>query len=92
MRKRKMKLKTVKIIAYALYAITILLILAVVETKQRIYGVGAAIACIGAGIVETALYKCPECGKFLGSLSNQCCPNCGYKLKEEKNKEDEKEE
>ena len=87
-----MNLKTVKIITYVLLAVTVLLIVAVVETKQRIYGVGAAIACIGAGVFETTFYKCPECGKFLGSLSNQCCPNCGYKLKEEKNKEDEKEE
>ena len=77
-----MKPKTVKTIAYILFAVAIAFIVAAVETKRRIYGGGAAFVCIGAGVFENIFYKCPECGKFLGSFSNTCCPHCGWVINE----------
>ena len=79
-----MKLKTVKIITYLLLAVAVLLILAVLATKQRPYGIAATVVCIGAGVFESTFYKCPECGKFLGSFSNICCPSCGCKVREDR--------
>ena len=81
-----MKPKTVKIITYFLFAVVILLILATIETKQRIYGIGAAVVCIGAGVFENVCYKCPACGKFPGAFSNRCCPHCGEVIWEDKKK------
>ena len=77
-----MKLKTVKLISCILIAVIIVLVVAAIQTKQRIYGIVAVVLCIGTGIFESAFYKCPNCGQFLGSFGHKCCPHCGKAIKE----------
>ena len=75
-----MKLKTVKLITRLLIAAIVVLLGALLLTGQKVWGYAAIAVCIGTGLLKSGLYKCPECGKFLGSFSNKRCPDCGAEI------------
>ena len=80
--KLKIKLKYVRLIARLLAAVVVVFVFLCVSTKQKFYAVIAVLLAVGIGVFETVFYKCPICGKFLGSLKATRCPYCGEVIDE----------
>jgi len=79
-----MKLSTVRLLTYAMIAVDIVILLAAILTKQKLYGYIGIVTILATGFFETGYYKCPMCGKFLGQLRTKKCPHCGAEVREKK--------
>ena len=78
----KIKLKHVRLIARLLAAVVVVLVFLCVSTGHKFYAVIGILLAVGIGVFESVFYKCPICGKFLGSLRATRCPYCGEVIDE----------
>ena len=75
-----MKLNTVKVSCYALLAVLCVFGLLFVATQVPAFGFIVFGALILLSVLALAFWRCPHCGKGLGSLNTKHCPSCGKKI------------
>lgn len=80
---KRMKLKTVKKILYAILALAVLLIIIMGITRQIAYGYAAIAVAAGYIVVISAFYRCPNCDRRLGRIDDRIkyCRLCGQEIK-----------
>ena len=75
-----MDLKKVKLISFVMLGIFALLMLGMILTTGLLFGYLALGTMAVYGIFLIIFWRCPKCGKNLGSLWVKHCPNCGEKV------------
>ena len=73
-----MKLKHVRWICYALFAL--ILLFCCLMYAHPAFGIGGIAAIIALVAVNLSLYRCPHCGDHLGREIGAYCQHCGEKL------------
>ena len=74
----KLTLRQKEYIAGAVFAAGLLLMLMCGESIPLLL-LGMAVA-LGAGALNFAWWRCPNCGRHLGRSHGQFCPNCGREI------------
>lgn len=73
-----MKLKTVKILQYALLGLAILCMALLYVKESRVIDILGVLSAGGAILVNLIFWRCPKCGKWLGRDSGgSFCKHCG---------------
>ncbi len=73
-----MKLKTVKILQYALLGLAILCMALLYVKESRVIDILGVLSAVGAILVNLIFWRCPKCGKWLGRDSGgSFCKHCG---------------
>lgn len=75
-----MDLRKAKKLYYLLLGIFVILMLAMGITSNPVFGYLAIGVMAIYGIFHYFFWRCPRCGKNMGSLWVKCCPECGEKL------------
>jgi len=73
LKKKKRLLNLLLLIPAALVVASLLL------QNRLVAGIGLA-AAIGYGVVYTSVWRCPNCGEYLGKDVGTKCPHCHEKL------------
>ena len=79
-----MKLKTAKAVMWVLLAIFCVLMLLMAWTRFAPFGYAAIATIIVYGIINTAFWRCPNCGKCIGGIwlgKYNHCRYCGEEIK-----------
>lgn len=79
-----MKLKLLKAAVWIITAAAIVMFALFTVTEDRTYSYAVLGLAAAAVVLELIFYRCPACGKFLGSFSNRCCPHCGARVNEKR--------
>ena len=78
--KRKLNLKTIKIIGILLQIIAYSIAFIMILTRNMYLGyIAIGVLCID-GIVLFLQWRCPQCHKNIGPLWAKCCSKCGEKI------------
>ena len=76
-----MKLKTAKNTMYTLLGLFCLFMVMLWLTKLLLFSYLTIGSVVAIGIINIAYWKCPYCGKNIGSMENvHYCRNCGREI------------
>ena len=76
-----MDLRKAKKLCFLLLGIFVILMLVMGITSNPVFGYLAIGVMAIYGIFHYFFWRCPRCGKNMGSLWVKCCPECGEKLR-----------